>query len=232
MNDKSLLLKQIDKLNKLYSDPKNPEIGSESILEKIDFLLESYLEDHPQDTEIWVKRIRVEFNSPWEDYDRIEKYVNSVLKYDKNNIQSLLLLAYAQSVYRGKVKDDLFIQLLSCCPITADKEVLSMIHLALSWYYSWKDIKKYEEQLLASIFHYNKHVNNYRYLAKLYYTTGRFSEAKEMMLHALANIRKVYENDYDYSLRDIASITSFFDEYYKGTHVSQPNLESMREVLD
>lgn len=227
MNDKNLLLKEINELDKLYSDPKHPENGSESILEKMDFLLENYLEDHPQDTEIWLKRIRLEFNSPWEDYDRIEKYVNSILAYDRNNIQSLLILAYAQKAYRGKINDNLLIHLQAMSNEVVNKELLSMICLAIAWFYLYKNEQEYEKEyekwLLQSMFHYNKYIKHYVLLGQLYLKRGNLIQAKNIFNLAIANIHNVSKNN-DLS-SDVTDIDSFFDEFFKGYSYTETRLE-------
>lgn len=187
---------------------------SEKVLEQMESLLTSYLKDHPQDTEIWLKLIMVEFTPPWEDYDRIEKYINSILEYDKNNIQSLLILADAQCAYRGGISDDLFIRLQDCCNINIDKELLSMIYLAIAWYYKYKDEKKYEQALLKSIDYCSEHVRNYELLGKLYFKMGREADSKKMIALASANVRKISRDDN--SVPDITDITPFFDEFYRG----------------
>jgi len=240
MNEKNILVQELHRLSDLFSQaPTQSPMGgnpSEKVLEQMESLLMDYLKDHPQDTEIWLKLAMVEFTPPWEDYDRIEKYINSILEYDKNNAQSLLVLAYAQRVYRGDISDDLFIRLQRCCDIITDRELLSMLYLAIAWYYSWhslRDEKKHELSLLQSIDYCSKHVHNYKLLGRLYLKTGREAEGKKMIQHALANIRKVYKEDNDDdSVYDITDITTFFNDYYRGTHVTQSTLESMRELLD
>src|ERR1700761_3264439 len=97
MNDKNILLRELYKLNKLFwQAPTQSLTGdnpSEKVLEQMESLLMIYLEKHPQDTEIWLRLTMVEFTPPWEDYDRIEKYITTILKYDENNISGLLILA-------------------------------------------------------------------------------------------------------------------------------------------
>ena len=232
MNDKSTVLQKIHELNKSYSAvlPWGP---SEKILTEVESLLMSYLESHPEDTEMWLKLIKVEFTSPFEDYERIEKYVTTLLEYDENNVQGLLALAYAQRAYRGDVSDDLFVRLQRCCDITTDKKLLSMLYLAIAWYYSWyslRDEKKHELSLLRSIDYCGEYVHNYELLGRLYLKIGREVEGKKMIRCALANVRKIYGENY--SSFDVTDINEFFYEFFKGTHITPPNLESLRELLD
>jgi hypothetical protein len=234
MNEKNTLLQELHRLNQFYSATRIQSVNginpSEEILFQMETLLVNYLERHPQDTDMWLKLTMVEFHPPWEDYDRIEKYITAILKYDKNNIQALLILAYAQYIYRGEVSDNLCVHLQDCCTITTDKELLSMIYLAIAWYYSSKNELVYEKTLLQSISYCDEHVDNYLLLARRYFKTKRNTEARIMVYRALANIRKIYR-DGDASF-DVTDIKPFFDEYFKGTYITQPNLRSIKRLLE
>lgn len=232
MSEKSIILQKLHEFNQEYSDalPYGP---TEEVLEQMESLLMDYLKKYPKDTEMWLKLTMVEFTPPWEDYERIEKYITSILKYDENNVQGLLILAYAQYVFRGEVTKDLFIRLQVVSNITTDKEWLSMIYLAIAWYY-WgydlKDEKKYEESLLQSINYCSEYVDNYELLGRLYLEIDREIEGKKMIRCALANVQKIYGENYDSF--DITDINEFFNEFYKSTHITRPNLESIQELLD
>ena len=234
MNDKNTLLQELHRLNELFLKTSNQSLmgenPSEKVLEQMESLLMDYLKDYPQDTDIWLKLTMVEFTPPWEDYDRIEKYITTLLEYDENNVEGLLVLAYAQYIYRGEVTEDLFIRLQNVCNITTDKELLSMIYLAIAWYHSSRNKKEYELLLLKSIYYCSEHVDNYKLLGLLYLEIGREIEGKKMIQCALANIRKIYGENY--SSFDITDINEFFYEFFKGTHITWPNLESIRKLLD
>src|SRR5436190_12343813 len=121
MNEKNILIQELHRLSGLFwQAPNQSPMGdnpSEKVLEQMELLLMNYLKDHPQDTDMWLKLTMVEFTPPWEDYERIEKYITTILEYDENNVQSLLVLAYAQRAYREDVTDDLFLHLQRCCDI-------------------------------------------------------------------------------------------------------------------
>ena len=231
-----MILERLRVLNKLYYDVLLKFIPGRNLAEEVLFQMESllmdYLKEYPQDTEMWLKLTMIEFTSPWEDYERIEKYIGSILEYDKNNVQALLILAYAQRAYREGVSDEVFAGLQHCCDVVANKELLSMLYLAIAWYYdpwpSYSDEKKYELSLLQSIQCCNKYVKNYVYLAELYFKQGRGFEAKEMIYHALKNIRNVYRSDNYVS--DITDVDRFFNEYFKGYSYTQAELENMLGV--
>lgn len=238
MNEKNILIQELHRLSGLFwHAPTQSTTGdnpSEKVLEQMESLLMNYLKDNPQDTDMWLKLAMLEFTPPWEDYDRIEKYINSILKYDENNVQALLVLANTQCALRGDVSDDLFVRLQRCCDIVTDRELLSMLYSAIAWYYSWyslRDEKKYELSLLRSIDYCSAHVTNYKYLGILYLETDREAEGKKMIQYALANVRKIYEINKDF-VYDITDLNRFFNEFFIGTHITQPNLESLRKLLD
>ncbi len=234
---KNTLLQELRRLNELFlKAPTQLLMGenpSEKVLEQMESLLMEYLKDYPQDTDMWLKLTMVEFTPPWEDYERIEKYITTILEYDKNNIKGLLVLAYAQCAYRGDVTDDLFVRLQHCCDIITNKELLSMIYLTIAWYYAWysvRDKKKYELSLLRSISYCSEHVHNYKLLGKLYLETNREAEGKKMIRYALANVRKIYGENYFSS--DVTDIHEFFCEFFTGTHITSGSLESLLKLLD
>ena len=51
-----------------------------------------------------------------------------------------------------------------------------------------------------------------------------------MIQHALANVQKIYGENYESS--DITDINEFFDEHYKGIHLTPQNLESIHKLLN
>lgn len=223
-----MLIQELHRLSDLFWQTSNqPTIletnPSEKVLERMELLLVDYLEEYPQDTNMWLKLIMLEFTPPWEVYDRIEKYITIVLNYDKNNIQSLLILAYAQYIYRGEISEDVFLRLQNSLNITTDKELLSMTYLAMAWYYSSKDEIEYKICLLQSIFYCNKHVKNYVRLGELYIKNGNYNEAAKMIYHAIENVSNVCKNNNNVS--DLTDIDSFFDEFFKGYSYTQDELQ-------
>lgn len=229
MNKKNILLQELHRLSDLYYKAVCG-LPSEKIASEMESLLLEYLEKNPQDTEMWFKLIMVEMTITFRDYDRIEKYTTAILEYDKDNILSLLILAESQRAYRGGIKDDIFIRLQDACHTTTDKELLSMIYLAIAWYCKYKDEKEYEQALLKSIDYCSKHAYNYELLGRLYLETGRITEGKKMINCALANTQNIYrENYFSFGITDI---NEFFNEFFRGTHTIRENLEDLRKLLD
>ena len=222
MNEKNKVLEKIYQLNALYL-----ETLSEQVLFDMESIMLDYLHYYPEDSDMWLRLVMIEFTPPLEDYDKIENYINTMLIYDQGNIKGLLVLAYAQYTFRGAIQEDLFMQLKSSCRI-ADKELLSMIYLAQAWYYESLDKEEYEKALLKSIDYCNYFVHNFVLLGELYFKKGKALESNEMIQVALKNIQKIYKtNDFV----DITDIDSFFDEFFKGIGITEENLRIIQKHL-
>src|SRR5438445_11665057 len=102
MNAKNIILKKVCNLNEIYIE----SVSEETLLE-MESILINFLQIYPKDIDMWLRLIMVEFTPPLEDYDRIENYITMILDYDKNNITALLILAYAQYIFRGTIQRSL-----------------------------------------------------------------------------------------------------------------------------
>lgn len=224
MNEKNIVLQKLHILNLLYL--KEP---SEEILFKMESLLIAYLKSYPKDTDMWLKLTMVEFTPPWEDYDRIKGYINAVIAYDKYNIESLLILAYAQYIFRGEIKEDLFTLLMNARHTLIGQKLISMAYLVAAWYYKPIDEKEYEKKLLKSIYYCDEYVKNYVLLGELYCDRGNIVEGRKMIQLGLKNIQKIYTKG---DFTDITDINEFFDEFFKGTHIISENLQSIKKLLE
>jgi len=169
----------------------------------------------------------LEFTPPWEDPELLSKYLNEIFKYDPDNIYATLILACTQDVFWGEITDTVFEKLNNLS--SENSEILSMIELAKAWYYKCKDNNElYKKHLLSSISYCNKHVLNYTELADLYAEKRKKNEAKKLAQKALNNVKVVYTQN---SITDITDIEEFINEYFKGIHITEPNLESIYELL-
>lgn len=224
MNEKNITLQKINSLNELYLDSL-----SEQVLLDMETILINYLHHYPNDSEMWLKLVMIEFTSPLEDYERIESYIESMLKYDKNNVCGLLVFAYAQYIFRGEISNELFVRIKNVCGGVADGRILSMIYLAKAWYYKSKDQKVYEQLLLKSIEYCGEYVRNYVLLGELYLKIGKNVEGKNMIHLAIKNVQKIYSDD---DFMDVTDINSFFDEFFKGIYITPENLRSIQKLIE
>jgi tetratricopeptide (TPR) repeat protein len=221
--NKNQLIELIKSMSVMF-DQKHKE----SILEKMETLIKQYLEKHQHDTDIWIRLIMLEFTPPWEDPDRITSYVQKIYEYEPSNIPATLILAYIQELTRGGVFEDTFQRLLNL--ETSNIYYNSMIELAKSWYYEKnKNIIEQEECLLKSINYCNTWTENYKSLGMLYMQNGQIIKGKKLIKIALKNITHIYGENYHST--DITSVEEFFNEFYKGTYITRPNLERIEKYL-
>jgi len=225
--DKELLIEKIKGLSKIfYENPANEY--DKYILETIKNLIDEYLANNPEDTGVRLRLVMLEFTPPWENPELLVKYLNEIFKYDPDNIYAILILSYTEDVFWGGITDELFTKLDNLS--SKDPEILSMIELAKAWYYEEKrNNELYEKYLLSSISYCNNHVRNYEALAYLYAKKGKKNQATKLARKALHNIKIVYTKDYPRT--DITDVEKFINEFFKSTHITKPNLESIYELL-
>ena len=225
--DKKLLIRKIKNLTKKYYKIPYDE-RDEYILETIKNLIDECLAKNPEDTDVRLRLVMLEFTPPWEDPDLLSKYLNEIFKYDPDNIYATLILACIQDTLWGKITDPVFEKLNNLS--SKNFEILSMIELAKAWYYRYKNNNElYEKHLLSSIDYCDKHVKNYKSLAYLYAEKGKKDEAKKFAQKALHNVQVVFTQDS--SITDITDVEKFINEYFKGIHITKPNLNSIYKLL-
>ena len=224
--DKKSLIEKIKGLTKVYY---KASIGKRDIyiLEEIKNLIDEYLAKNPEDTDIRLRLVMLEYAPPWEDPELLVKYLNKIFKYDPGNIYAALILAYTEEIFWGGITDPVFAKLNNL--FSKDPEITSMIELAKSWYYQRKDNNElYEKHLLNSISYCNKHVSNYTELAYFYSKRGEKDKAKKFAQKAINNVKVVFAQG---SITDITDVEDFINEFFKGTVITEPNLESIYELL-
>ncbi len=224
--DKKLLIEKIKDLTKKYY--KAP-IGERDVyvLEEIRNIINEYLAKNPADTDVRLRLVMLEYAPPLEDPELLVTYLNEILKYDSTNIYTILILAYTEEICWGGITDSVFEKLNNLS--SKDSEIISMIELAKAWYYQRKNNNElYEKHLLNSINYCNKHVSNYTELANFYAKRGEKDKVKKFAKKALNNVQVVYIQG---SITDITDVEDFINEFFKGTHITEPNLDSIYELL-
>lgn len=192
------------------------------------FLLEQ-INNESKNVEFWISLAIAIVMPPIVDEKTSIAFLNKALAIDNNNPTALLILTYVYEHELGGIDDMLLHQIKNLH--TDSDEINSMLKCVASW--SYCESKKYdpeeEERLLKeSILLCDKHVRNYKYLARLYFEQERYLEANNLLKKALNNIKKVYSDDDDY---DITDINEFINERIKGIYVSKSNLESLQEDI-
>ncbi len=223
--NKELLIEKIKDLTKVYYKMPIGE-GDVSPLEEIKNLINKYLEKHPQDTDMRLRLVILEY-SYHEDPELLGKYLNDIFEYDPNNIYATLILADVESFFWGAITDSLFEKLSNLS--SKDPEVMSMIELAKAWYYEEKgNDELYEKHLINSIKYYDKHVKNYKSLANFYAEKGEKSKAKKFAQKAINNIKEVFTQGSP--ITDITNVEDFFNWFFRGTCISRSSLDSLSEL--
>ncbi len=202
------------------------ETYSEEILQQIIEHFKKYLTIHPFDTEIWTKFALLFLQLPKDEINAMG-CLQKILEYDpKNVIAKILLACFAD--YALYVDKPIFEIVYSIK--TTNQEFLSIIEIEKSWYYSYTDHKMYKKVLLRSIDYCDSFVLNYKLLGLHYLCEEKdIKKARYCFQKALNNIQYVYTMNEHY---DPLNIAEFFNERLKGIHTTQPNFESIQELLE
>jgi tetratricopeptide (TPR) repeat protein len=196
--------------------------------DELEKLLESYLRDMPHETELWLRLAIVEIYPPFADYDKAVYCLSSILSYDSDNINALLLLAYVSDMFLGGIDDELFKKLNKVS--LKEKVCQSMVELAKAWYYERRNKQLYEASLLKSIQLSPSCVFNYVNLARYYAKTGKIEEAKTLFRKALANVTTLYTSGKHQD--DPTNKEEFFKVHIKGTSITDILFQSMKKELE
>ena len=182
-----------------------------------------------KDVEFWISLAIAIVRPPLVDEERSIQFLKKALAIDHNNPTALLILAYVYEHELGGIDDMLLHQIKNLH--TDSNEVNSMLKYVASW--SYRENKKYnpeeEERLLKeSILLCDKHVWNYKHLARLYAKQKQHLKINCLLEKALKNVKKVYSHS-DYY--DITDIDEFINERIKGIYLSKSNLEFIQKDI-
>jgi tetratricopeptide (TPR) repeat protein len=198
--------------------------------EKIKILLEDELKNKPSNIELLLRLAIFELWCPdWSD-EKSKILLERVFKVDRDNAVALLILAYIYEYYElSGISEQLMNRLNSL--VLENPETSSMLKYVESWFYADKyDYINQEKLLQESINLYDGYVYNYVNLAKLYFLQGKKEKAKEYVIAALKNVKKVYSvNNQNY---DPTDYNEFINEKIKGIHLTEENLKFIEELLD
>ena len=161
-------------------------------VEKSELLLEQALREDPQNTQLWMLRSIIVLETPIADYMKSMQYLNEILSYDPDNTLAWVLLAYVQNTYE-ELKPEVKDALLSQMNRETDAEKLSLLCLAVAWYYFDKDFDTCERYVKQSIAHCSTYSSNYWCLSRLYaYYEKNTDQIVEYTQKALKNLEIIY----------------------------------------
>jgi tetratricopeptide (TPR) repeat protein len=215
MQKQELLIK-LNELVTIYNEATKPSVRDAqeerkiNAVETIQQLLEEYLKQNPQDTEMWVKLSLTFFLK--EDIQSSIECMEKILSYDPNNVYAFILLVWFHD-YWPFIPDVLF-EKLSNFNIE-DKKIMAMAEYLKACYFFTKHNKEMQEKaLLKSIEYCDEFVWNNQKLAQLYLYQKRSSEAFPLIIKALKNIKQVSAGEHEFF--NFLDIDRHFNEFLTG----------------
>jgi hypothetical protein len=204
------------------------KLSKQDSVEDLEKLLEGYLKQSPQATDLWLRLALTELQFPLVDEYKSVKCLEEILKYDPYNANSVLLLAYIHHRFLGGVTDGL-LKMLNQLNLE-DAECQAMVELAKSWYYSRTDEPPYEKLLVKSVELGPTHVYNHVRLGRYYINKkSKIEKGKALIRTALTNIKGIYFESI--TVEDFTDINEFFNEHIKGTYLTRSNFKFIEELL-
>jgi len=193
-----------------------------------DFISEQ-LTYESNDIELWISLAIAIVAPPFGDEEKAIAFIQKALAIDNNNPIALIVLAHVYEYELGGVDDMLLHQIQTLH--TDSDEINSMLKYVASWSYRChkKDDPETEEKLLKeSIQLCDKYVWNYEHLARLYFRQKRYLEVNSLIKKALKNVKKIYTDENINEYRS-ANIDDFINSRIKGTHITDSNVEFIKE---
>lgn len=162
--------------------------------------------------------------------------LESILKFSKNDIKSILLLGYIEYIKKGSVSERCF-KLLEDCIL--DKSLSNDNHfkdlLVLKCYYFEGDINKYRNEaaylnIINQLLEMDRTITNcYLMLSKYFESKLNYSKALENNKLALNSITHIYEDEGYVSPIDFEE---FIEEKFSKRHISSVNYSMLEERRD
>jgi len=196
--------------------------------EELRIKFKEYLKENPFDTEIWIKFALLLYSSLLHEDLGAQKCLEKILEYDPNNIKVILFRAYIIEHY-SYIDDNLFASLNKI--ISTDNSLMSLVEYSKSSYYYLvqENFDEYENCLLRSIKLCDQYLSNYIDLGQYYLKKGYLQKGYDLMNQGLKNFEYVYDDNHPH---DILDIEEFFNERFKGLHLSRSNYEIIFESFD
>lgn len=214
-----LLRKVSEALEKIRTQPHKAAI--------ITKLFKNFLKQNPYDTEIWIKFSLI-LHCFFKDYHGALECLHTVLRYNPDNINVIMLFTFI-SEHIQPMPHDVFEKL--CELTTPCKELLSLIEYQKSWYYLQKNESLYHYTLENSVELCDGFVWNQKALGSFYFLHDQVEHGRLLFKKALKNIHHVYSFQ-EYQFLGSNNIDEFFNAHLKGTHIMQPVVLMMIDVLD
>lgn len=214
-----------EKLAPLIEEWNTTSGDSYKILEGMKILMESYLLDHPRDSDILTQLALTVFTVPYADDEAAVKYLKVAIENDKHNLTILLILAYIQRC-NYSIENDVLELLRTHKTQKASERAL--IFYAQSWFYKRADEEKYVALLEESIATYDAYVWPHYYLGVLYKYDENYVESCLHFNKALINVNRVFRPNDFYHIIDAKE---FIEERIAGNVISDVNFQMIEESV-
>ena len=195
--------------------------------EQLQIIFEDYLKDNPYETEIRIKFAFVLYRSLLNANLQAINCLEKILDYEPQNILVKLIIFYIHQ-HESYVELETFEQVSTLH--SEDKSIQSMIEYSKSWYHIVQgNMIEYEKCLLKSIELCDQYLWNYVDLGQTYIQNGHLTKGYELIKKGLSNLKFVYDEQHP---QDILEIDEFFNERFKGIHISDSNYKIILESFD
>lgn len=196
--------------------------------EEVEKILQKQLKIDNRSIEKWLQLAIIEMEVPFCDYFKSIECTETVLNIDSKNMLAILIECCVNQFYLGGIPDTLFRRLRSIK--TDDNEWKSIVKYMMSHYYDndKSKINKRKALLEESVLLCDKFVYNLKRLSKIYVLEGNKQEGKNLLKKAISNIKCIYDRNSKFS---IISLDEFFNQYVKGTHITNVVVDSLIDEL-
>lgn len=217
------MIKLFSQIQSLYQKSDHAELYAlaSRVIEKEKF----------SDPEAWLKIAWLTLKPPIADHIKTLECLEKAFNLGPDNPTTWILFAFTyEYACLGPLDEKHYLKIISLSDSISDLEFRSMLKYAASWYCSYhkKNPRIEEMLLLESIQLYDKDVNNYLHLARLYLNNERFLQALPYFKKAISNVKKIY---CDNEIRNPSDINEFLNEMIRGIHLTNVVYNSFCEEL-
>lgn len=193
----------------------------EGVINKIETETCNYLENNPDDLEIWYKIVLLEFHDFHDEYSAI-KFLNIIWNRFKK-IESLILIAFIQAEFLGGIDDGIYSSLDKYSSDNSD--IMACIYFLKGMFDELGKPKLAIENYRKAISLKNNFVHAYFYLGHVLEREKDILNAKIEYEKAVSAVKQSLDNSY----YDYYDIHNYFDEYIYGTNPSSVKFEILKD---
>lgn len=224
MNKKELLLKIHE-----YAERYNQITSAErwDTVAELEIIFQNYLKEYPNDCDIWLKLIRIEFHPQHCSFDIFQEYFKKALAIEERPI-IYVLKAYAEYVTRY-IYPETYELLCKVKPTTdEDKAMIAYVKGLAVEELVGPQQKEYELYLLESIQYGPNFFWNYVKLGRYYLYRDQEERGRKLIQQGIDNVIHIYGDNEFY---DPTDVYEFLNERIKGIHLTDSNFNHASKDL-